>query len=38
MKIIKKEYNEILLFGFITCNTLNCKDLRTKIFNKGTMV
>jgi hypothetical protein len=31
----KKEYKEILLLGFITCNTLNCKSLRTNIFEGG---
>jgi hypothetical protein len=25
----EKEYKEILLLGFITCKTLNCKALRT---------
>lgn len=31
----KQEYKETLLLGFITCKALNCKALRTKLFEGG---
>jgi hypothetical protein len=31
----EKEYKKILLFGFVTCKTLNYKALRTKTFEGG---
>ena len=31
----KQKYKEILLLDFITCKDLNCKALRTKLFEGG---
>jgi hypothetical protein len=31
----KQEYKETLLLGFITCNALNCKTLKTNLFKRG---
>jgi len=31
----KQEYKKILSLGFITCKTVQCKSLRTKLFKGG---
>jgi hypothetical protein len=38
MEGIKKEHTKIILLGFITGESFNCKSLRTKIFEGGDYV